>query len=210
MGFSIKLVFGILLTLMLIFPSGNLAFSQQMESTSKEKPIERNSINFIPEFDHSTINLFSKTVTIPSKSTFESGERLSTSIPEELVLQGVEFKLYSHGDKTKNDISNESSFDIKFIDSDGNKLVDTIEWKGTPGLGKKYLIEADLSNTIELNADSTLQKMGYPSILSVYTISLIFILKIVCVPRHKNTKSDLAFVKNKPFDLLCYNINLKI
>jgi len=161
MGFSIKVVFIILILSMIIFSTGNfLAFSQKTDST-QEKPIQSfSSENSVLLSENTKTSSQEK---LPQKDPptriTESDDSTSVSIPEELVLQGVEFNLYLEEDQKMKDVKNDKSLDVRFVDSDGNKVVDKIEWKGSPGKAQKYLINADLTNTIELNVDSVLKKM---------------------------------------------------
>jgi hypothetical protein len=75
----------------------------------------------------------------------EEIEQTTTELPEDLVEGGLEFKLYWMIDGVKTDVTDDPSFAVEFVDTDGNGIVDQMQWM-VPQLSKQvFVIEAELA-----------------------------------------------------------------
>jgi len=81
------------------------------------------------EEDNSDELMYNKTVTVAHNSTLHYTDVKSFSeIPEELVEKGAQFKLFWNINGTKTDVTNDPRFQVKFVDTDGNGIVDQMQW----------------------------------------------------------------------------------
>ena len=104
---------------------------------------------------------YEKTINVKSDFTGHyQNVKVYTDIPEELFKQNYKIKLYHILDNSKTDITDNPSYDIKFVDSDNDGLNDRIEWV-VPQLSEENF-EVEASITI-INVQS------YPSIWGNWT-----------------------------------------
>jgi len=81
------------------------------------------------EEDHSEDSMYNMTVTVAHNSTLHYTDVKSYSdIPEDLVAQGVEFSLYWNINGTKTDVTDDPRFQVEFVDTDGNGIIDQLQW----------------------------------------------------------------------------------
>ena len=121
------------------------------------------------ESDQSTSDIYNKLVTVKHDSTLHYANVTSyTDIPEEFVLEGIEFQLFWMVDGNKINIIDDPIFNVEFVDTDANGLADRLEWT-VPQLSeqefviesKSYLPSANVSSKLEAmknKLDSTFYK----------------------------------------------------
>ena len=98
------------------------------------------------EEDHSTSELYNKTVTVAHNSTLHYTDVKSYSdIPEDLVSQGIEFKLYWMINETKTDVTNDARFAVEFVDTNSNGIVDQMQWIVPKLSEQEFVIEAQIT-----------------------------------------------------------------
>ena len=95
------------------------------------------------ENENSTEHEYEKEVTVAHDSTLHYTDVKSyTDIPEELVEEGIEFSLYWMIDGEKKDVTDHPLFKVEFVDTDGNGIVDQMQWV-VPQLSEQtFIIEA--------------------------------------------------------------------
>ena len=114
------------------------------------------------EKEYSNETMYNKTVTVASFSTLHYTNVTSYSdIPEELVEQGVEFDLFWNIDGVKTNVTDDPLFQVEFVDSDGNGIVDQIWWV-VPQLSEQQF--EIIANIIIINVQS------YPSVGGEWTV----------------------------------------
>ena len=97
------------------------------------------------EEEQSTNDMYNKTVTVTHNSTLHYTDVKSYSdIPEELVAEGVEFKLYWDINGTKTDVTYDPRFQVEYIDTDGNGIEDQIQWIVQQLSAQKFVIIAEI------------------------------------------------------------------
>ncbi|MGI0022748.1 MAG: LamG domain-containing protein, partial [Nitrososphaeraceae archaeon] len=74
----------------------------------------------------------------------EGTETTSTEIPEELVESGAEITLSGIVDGVKEDITDEPSVNLEFVDTDDNGVADTMTWN-VPDDVTKFYIQSDIT-----------------------------------------------------------------
>ncbi|MGQ0795552.1 MAG: hypothetical protein ACT4N5_05130, partial [Nitrosopumilaceae archaeon] len=98
------------------------------------------------EEDHSTPDLYQKDVTVTHDSALHYTDvRSYSSLPEDLVSQGVEFKLYGMVDGVKTDVTTDPRFAVAFVDTDGNGIVDQMQWTVPQLSEQQFVIEAQIT-----------------------------------------------------------------
>src|SRR3990170_8395429 len=81
------------------------------------------------EEDYSNDDVFNKTVTVAHDSALHYTDIKSYSdIPEDLVEEDMEFSLYWNINGTMTDVTIDPRFQIEFIDTNGNGIVDKMQW----------------------------------------------------------------------------------
>ncbi|MCH7648695.1 MAG: hypothetical protein IIA83_08825, partial [Thaumarchaeota archaeon] len=81
------------------------------------------------EKEYSDETMYNKTVTVASFSALHyTNVTAYSDIPEELVEQGVEFDLFWNIDGVKTNVTDDPRFQVEFVDTDGNGIVDQIWW----------------------------------------------------------------------------------
>jgi len=81
------------------------------------------------EEDQSTYDTYKKKVTVVNDSVLHyTNVKSHSKIPEELVAEGIEFKLYWIIDGTKTDVTHDPQFNVEFVDTDVNGIVDQMQW----------------------------------------------------------------------------------
>ena len=98
------------------------------------------------EEDQSTPELYSKEVTVAHDSTLHYTDVKSYSdIPEDLVAQGIPFKLYWIIDGERTDVTADPRFAVEFVDTNGNGMADQMQWI-VPQLSEQvFVIEAAIT-----------------------------------------------------------------
>jgi hypothetical protein len=100
---------------------------------------------YVMETDHSTLDKFQKNVTVAHNSTLHYTDvRSYSDIPESLTSHNVEFKLNWMINNTKVDVTNDPRFNVTFVDTDGNNIVDRMEWIVPQLSEQEFEIEADI------------------------------------------------------------------
>ncbi|NOS62015.1 MAG: hypothetical protein HOO66_03110, partial [Nitrosarchaeum sp.] len=84
---------------------------------------------YVLEEEHSTNSLYNKTVTVAHDSTLHYTNVISYStIPEDLVSQGITFDLFWSINSTKMNVTSDPRFAVQFIDTDDNGIIDQMQW----------------------------------------------------------------------------------
>jgi len=100
---------------------------------------------YVMETDHSTSDKFQKNVTVTHESTLHYTDVKSySSIPESLVKHNVNFKLHWMINDTKVDVTNDPQFQVTFVDTDNNGIIDRMEWIVPQLSEQEFEIEADI------------------------------------------------------------------
>jgi len=131
------------------------------EMVQEEKPTELVLINgvatdytvtfetpapYTTEEDQSTPELYSKEVIVAHDSTLHYTDVKSYSdIPEDLVAQGVPFKLYWIIDGQRTDVTEDPRFTVEYVDTNGNGIVDQMQWIVPQLSEQQFVIEAQLT-----------------------------------------------------------------
>ena len=98
------------------------------------------------ETESSTPDLYQKEVTVAHDSALHYTDVKSYSdIPEDLVVQGIPFKLYWLIDGVKTDVTSDPRFAVEFIDTDGNGISDRMQWIIPQLSEQQFVIEAQLT-----------------------------------------------------------------
>jgi len=107
------------------------------------------------EQDTSTEDLYQKEVTVAHDSALHYTDVKSYSdIPEDLVSQGVELKLYWMVDGVKTDVTSDPRFSVTFVDTDENGITDQMQWI-VPQLSEQtFVIEGIIIATHAEHLDS--------------------------------------------------------
>src|SRR3990170_391626 len=113
------------------------------------------SAPYTEEAELVTEDSYQKTVTVKSDSELHySNVKSYSDLPEDLVASGVEFKLYWMIDGVKTDVTSDPRFAVEFVDSDGNGIVDKMQWI-VPQLSEQvFLIEGIIPATNAQHLDS--------------------------------------------------------
>src|SRR5574338_156888 len=94
------------------------------------------------EQDTSTDDLYQKEVTVAHDSALHYTDVKSYSdIPEDLVSQGVEFKLFWMVDGVKTDVTANPQYAVSFVDTNGNGVVDQMQWTVPQLSEQQFVIE---------------------------------------------------------------------
>src|SRR5574338_295433 len=94
------------------------------------------------EQDTSTDDLYQKEVTVAHDSALHYTDVKSYSdIPEDLVSQGVEFKLFWMVDGVKTDVTSNPQYAVSFVDTNGNGIVDQMQWTVPQLSEQQFVIE---------------------------------------------------------------------
>jgi uncharacterized repeat protein (TIGR01451 family) len=81
------------------------------------------------EEEHSTDLIYNKTVTVAHNSTLHyTNVKSYSDIPEELASQGIQFSLFWNINGTKTDVTSDPRFEVTFVDTNGNGIIDRMEW----------------------------------------------------------------------------------
>ncbi|MEX1148782.1 MAG: LamG domain-containing protein, partial [Nitrosopumilus sp.] len=115
------------------------------------------------EQNNSTNDKFDKKITVAHQSALHySNVTTYTDIPENLVIGGTNFKLFwnidksllttnstdllttNSTDKIRVDVTNDPRFAVEFVDTDGNGIVDRMQWIVPQLSEQEFDIEADL------------------------------------------------------------------
>ncbi len=107
------------------------------------------------EKDLSTPELYAKNVTIAHNSTlYYTDVKSYSSIPEDLVVKHIPFKLYWMINGSKVDVTNDPRFAVEFVDTNANGIADQMQWI-VPKLSaqQQFVIEAQIT-IINLNTDT--------------------------------------------------------
>ncbi|MEK6947241.1 MAG: LamG-like jellyroll fold domain-containing protein, partial [Nanoarchaeota archaeon] len=84
---------------------------------------------YVIEEEYSTNSLYNKTVTVTHDSTLHYTNVISYSaIPEDLVSQGITFDLFWNINGTKMNVTSDPRFAVQFIDTNGNGIIDQMQW----------------------------------------------------------------------------------
>src|SRR3989304_4310067 len=87
------------------------------------------SAPYTEEAELVTEDSYQKTVTVKSDSELHyTNVKSYSDLPEDLVVSGVEFKLYWMIDGVKTDVTTDPRFAVEFVDSDGNGIADQMQW----------------------------------------------------------------------------------
>ena len=79
---------------------------------------------YTEENEQVTEDSYQNTVTVSNDSELHYTDvKSSAALPEELVEQGAEFKLYWMIDDVKTDVTSDPRFEVEFVDTDGNGIV---------------------------------------------------------------------------------------
>ena len=111
----------------------------QEEMDTKVVVINENASEYLLEFEtpapyiteeiNSNDDLFNKTVTVAHDSTLHYTDVKSYSdLPEDLVESGIEFSLFWHINGTKTDVTSDPRFQVEFVDTDENGIIDRMYW----------------------------------------------------------------------------------
>ena len=102
-----------------------------------------------------TDNLYQKQVKVAQDSALHYTYVLSfSSIPEDLVSQGVEFKLYWMVDGKRTDVTNDQAYSVKFVDTNDNGINDQIQWT-VPHLSEQnFVVQGIINATNAAHLDS--------------------------------------------------------
>ena len=77
-----------------------------------------------------------------------------SSIPEDLISRGVEFKLYWMVDGKRTDVTNDPAYSVKFVDTNDNGINDQIQWI-VPHLSEQnFVVEGIIIATNASHLDS--------------------------------------------------------
>ncbi len=97
------------------------------------------------EQDNSTNSKFIKKVTVTHESALHySNVTTFSDIPEDLVVENTDFKLFWSINNTRIDVTDDSRFAVEFVDTDGNGIVDQMQWIVPQLSHQEFHIEADL------------------------------------------------------------------
>src|SRR3972149_2663201 len=101
------------------------------------------SAPYTEEAELVTEDSYQKTVTVKSDSELHyTNVKSYSDLPEDLVASGVEFKLYWIIDGVKTEVTSDPRFAVEFVDTDGNGIVDQMQWI-VPQLSEQvFVIEA--------------------------------------------------------------------
>jgi hypothetical protein len=81
------------------------------------------------EQDNSTNSKFNKKITVTHESALHySNVTTFSDIPEDLVVENTDFKLFWSINNTRIDVTDDSRFAVEFVDTDGNGIVDQMQW----------------------------------------------------------------------------------
>jgi len=84
---------------------------------------------YITEEDNSNNDMFNKTVTVAHDSTLHYTDvRSYSDLPENLVHDGIEFSLFWNINGTKTNVTNDPKFQVEFVDTNNNGILDRIFW----------------------------------------------------------------------------------
>ena len=98
------------------------------------------------EEDHSTAEKYEKSVTVAHNSTLHyTNVKSHTDLPEELTSQGVEFKLFWKLNGVKTDVTLDSRFSVEFVDTDGNGIIDQMQWVVPKMSEQEFFVTADIN-----------------------------------------------------------------
>jgi len=87
------------------------------------------SAPYTNEENYSTDEIFNKTVTVVHDSTLHyTNIKSYSAVPEDLIQEGIEFSLYWNINGTIIDVTNDERFQVEFIDTDSNGIVDQMQW----------------------------------------------------------------------------------
>ena len=117
---------------------------------------------YTSEINQSTEETYNKKVTVAHDSTLHyTNVKSYSDIPEKLVSHGVEFKLFWNINETKTDVTNDPRFNVQFVDTNGNKIADRMEWIVPQLSEQEFEIEADI---VIINVQS------YPTVGETWTV----------------------------------------
>ena len=129
------------------------------------------------ESEQTTQTKFQKNVTVAHNSTLHYTDvRSFTNLPENLVQQQTEFKLYWIINDTKVDVTEDPRFDVIFVDTDGNNVVDQMQWLVPQLSEQEFEIEGIIliTKAIHLDENRELVEDVYPQVYkrdNVWSIS---------------------------------------
>ncbi|NDB92760.1 MAG: hypothetical protein EB167_08735, partial [Nitrososphaeria archaeon] len=113
-------------------PSEQTSNSTQpiIDSNGTEYKIQfETSAPYTVETNNSTNDMFIKQVTVQHDSTLHyTNVKSYSDIPERLTKTGASFKLFWSINSTTIDVTNDSRFQVEYLDTDGNGLVDRMQW----------------------------------------------------------------------------------
>jgi len=100
---------------------------------------------YTKEVDQTTTETYSKKVTVAHDSAFHYTDVKSySSIPEPLVKEGIDFKLYWNINGTKTDVTDDPRFQVKFVDTNDNGVADQMQWIVPQLSEQEFEIEAKI------------------------------------------------------------------
>ena len=107
------------------------------------------------EDEQITDHLYQKDVTVTHDSELHYTDVQSYSdIPEALISQGTEFKLYWMVDGIKTDVTSDARFAVTFVDTDGNGIDDQMRWIVPQLSEQQFVIEGVIVATAAEHLDS--------------------------------------------------------
>ncbi|MGI0011355.1 MAG: LamG domain-containing protein, partial [Nitrosopumilaceae archaeon] len=154
-----------------------ISLDQSPEMVQEEKPTKLIVVNgtttelniifetpapYTIEEDQSTAELYNKLVTVTHNSTLHYTNVTSYSdIPENLVSQGVEFKLYWLIDGERTDVTADPRFAVEFVDTNDNGIEDQMRWIVPKLSEQQFVIEAQIT---------IINVQSYPSVGGNWTV----------------------------------------
>ncbi|MGI0077104.1 MAG: LamG domain-containing protein, partial [Nitrosopumilaceae archaeon] len=108
---------------------GDTKFVRINESSSEYKLEFETPAPYINEENHSTENIFNKTITVAHDSALHyTNVKSFSDLPEDLNEEDTEFYLYWNIDGTITDVTFDPRFQVEFIDTNANGIVDQMQW----------------------------------------------------------------------------------
>jgi len=111
-----------------------------------EQPAQTFTIKFetpapyTEENNQTTADMYHVTVSVKQDSDVHySDVKSMADLPENLVEAGVDFRLYWMIDGVKTDVTDDPSFAVEFVDTDGNGIVDQMQWM-VPQLSQQVFV----------------------------------------------------------------------
>ena len=114
------------------------------------------------EQNNSTNDKFEKKITIAHESALHyTNVTAYSDIPETLVSEGVQFKLFWNINNTRVDVTDDPRFAVEYVDTDDNKFADQMRWTVPQLSEQEFDIEADLE---------VINVQSYPAVGGVWKV----------------------------------------